>query len=147
MPGPIPATMLATMTLRCFVVDDSGRFLTAVRLLLERQGMAVVGVASSGAEAVERIAELQPDVTLVDVHLGEESGVDLVRRLARDRIVPPSRLILMSGRAQGEVAEQAGDGAVAGFLAKAELSADAIRALLGPGDGNTHRALSAPGDR
>src|SRR3954452_3616703 len=81
------------MKVRCVVVDDSARFLAAVRVLLERQGMPVVGVASSTAEALERITALRPEVTLLDVHLGEESGVELARRLVRERAVAPSRLI------------------------------------------------------
>jgi DNA-binding NarL/FixJ family response regulator len=122
------------MTVRCVVVDDSARFLAAARVLLERQGMAVVGVASSSAEALELIAELRPDVTLVDVHLGEESGLELARRLVRERTVPPSRLILMSGGAPEDLAELTAERVVAGFLVKSELSADAIRVLLGPDD-------------
>jgi CheY-like chemotaxis protein len=58
------------MKLRCLIVDDSPRFLAAARGLLERQGIAVVGVASSGAEALRRVAELRPDVTLLDIDLG-----------------------------------------------------------------------------
>ncbi len=133
------------MTVRCFVVDDSGRFLAAVRLLLERQGMAVVGVASSSEDALAGIAELRPDVTLVDVHLGQESGLELVRRLTSELAVPPSRLILMSGRSRGEVPELSG-GIVAGFVSKSELSAEAIRALLGPGEGTALLPVSAPED-
>jgi len=44
------------MTLRCLIVDDSRRFLDAARALRERQGIIVVGVASSSAEA-SRLAE------------------------------------------------------------------------------------------
>jgi CheY-like chemotaxis protein len=51
------------------------------RGLLERQGIAVVGVASSGAEAVRRFIELRPDVILVDINLGAESGFDVVDQL------------------------------------------------------------------
>lgn len=133
------------MTLRCFVVDDSERFLAAVRVLLERQGMAVVGVASGSEDAFAGIADLRPDVTLVDVHLGQESGLDLVRRLTSDLAVPPSRLILMSGRSRGEVPEPPA-GTVAGFLPKSELSAEVIRALLGPGEGTALLPVNAPED-
>jgi DNA-binding NarL/FixJ family response regulator len=122
------------MKVRCVVVDDSARFLAAIRVLLERQGMPVVGVASSTAEALERITALRPEVTLLDVHLGEESGVELARRLVRERAVPPSRLILMSSRAPEDLADLTAERVVAGFLVKSELSADAIRVLLGPDD-------------
>jgi DNA-binding NarL/FixJ family response regulator len=132
MPSPAPAAILGVMTLRCFLVDDSARFLAALRVLLERQGVSVVGVAGNGADAQERIEALQPDVTLIDVHLGEESGMALARRLVRAGAVPPSRLILMSGRRPEDLADLSAERIVAGFLAKSELSADAIRELLGP---------------
>jgi CheY-like chemotaxis protein len=67
--------------MRCLIVDDSAAFVDAARGLLERQGIAVVGVASSGAEAVRRFIELRPDVILVDINLGAESGFDVVDQL------------------------------------------------------------------
>jgi CheY-like chemotaxis protein len=67
--------------LRCLIVDDSPRFLDAARGLLERQGLTVVGVASNSAEALQRVEELRPDVTLLDIDLGGESGLELARRL------------------------------------------------------------------
>jgi CheY-like chemotaxis protein len=69
------------MMLRCLIVDDSPHFLDAARGLLERQGITVVGVASTSAEALRRAQELRPDVTLVDIDLGGESGLELARRL------------------------------------------------------------------
>jgi CheY-like chemotaxis protein len=47
------------MALRCPLVDDSPAFLAAARSLLERQGITVAGVASTGAEALQRVAELR----------------------------------------------------------------------------------------
>jgi CheY-like chemotaxis protein len=72
------------MPLRCLIVDDNGAFLDAARLLLEREGVTVVGVASSIAEALRQARALLPDVSLVDIGLGEESGFDLARLLTQD---------------------------------------------------------------
>ena len=47
-----------------------------VAIILERQGVAVVGVASNSAEALRRAGELGPDVTMVDLDLGGESGLE-----------------------------------------------------------------------
>jgi CheY-like chemotaxis protein len=71
----------ARAMLRCLIVDDSPRFLDAARGLLERQGITVIGVASTSAEAFQRVQELHLDVTLVDIDLGGESGLGLTRRL------------------------------------------------------------------
>ena len=70
------------MALRCLLVDDSTHFLEAASKLLEAQGLAVVGVASTSAEALTRVRELEPDVTIVDVDLNGESGFDLAWQLA-----------------------------------------------------------------
>ena len=58
------------MPLRCLLVDDSDAFLEAASVLLERERVTVVGVASSSAEALRQARELRPDVILVDVGLG-----------------------------------------------------------------------------
>src|SRR5260370_19169295 len=69
------------VTLRCLLVDDNGGFLEAARRLLERDGIDVVGVATTGTDAMVQVSELHPDVVLVDVHLGAENGLDAARRL------------------------------------------------------------------
>ena len=117
--------------LRCLIVDDSPQFQQAARGLLERQGVAVVGVASTAAEALRRVAELRPDVTLVDIDLGGQSGFDVVRLLNRDAGVAAARLILISTHAEDDYAELIAASPAAGFLPKTALSAAAIRGLLG----------------
>jgi hypothetical protein len=64
------------MALRLLIVDDNAHFLRAARTLLEREGVRVVAVASTSAEAVRLARELRPDVTLLDIDLGNESGFD-----------------------------------------------------------------------
>jgi DNA-binding NarL/FixJ family response regulator len=94
--------------------------------MLERQGMAVVGVAANGAEALRQARELRPDVALVDISLGPESGFDVGRQIA-----PHVRsVILISSHDEDDYAELIADSPAVGFLSKAELSADAIRRLL-----------------
>jgi DNA-binding NarL/FixJ family response regulator len=125
------------MTLRCLIVDDSPRFLDAARGLLERQGLMVVGVASSGAEAVERATELRPDVALLDIDLGGESGFDVARRLSREASLASTRMILISTHAEQDYIDLIAASPVVGFLPKSGLSVDAIRALIAShGDGH-----------
>jgi DNA-binding NarL/FixJ family response regulator len=126
------------MPVQCLVVDDSQRFVDAARGLLERQGITVVGVASSGAEALAQAARLRPDVTLVDINLGDESGFDVVRQLSRRRDLAPSTAILISAQAESDYADLIAASPAAGFLSKTAISGDAIRNLLGRHDGN-HR--------
>jgi DNA-binding NarL/FixJ family response regulator len=110
--------------IRCLIVDDNRPFLDAARLLLEREGVAVVGVATTSAEAVRLEGELRPDVVLVDIRLGDESGFDLARRL-------DATVILISTHAHSEYAEEIAAGPAAGFIPKAQLSAAAVLRLSG----------------
>ena len=124
------------MTLRCLIVDDSPRFLDAARGLLEYQGVTVVGVASNSAEALRRAEELRPDVTLVDVDLGGESGLELARRLDGAAGVARAAVILISTHVEQDYAELIATSPAIGFLSKAGISADAIEELLNSQENN-----------
>jgi len=117
--------------LRCLIIDDSSDFLEAARRVLEKQGIAVAGVASSGDEAIRLARELRPDVTLIDIDLGIEDGIDVARRLAADDRQPAGKLILISTHGEDEFADLIQGSPVIGFMAKSQLSGDAIRALAG----------------
>jgi len=73
----------ASDPMRCLIVDDSADFVDAARGLLECEGITVVGSASTSAEALRSFEELRPDVTLVDINLGGESGFELAEQLHR----------------------------------------------------------------
>lgn len=117
--------------MRCLIVDDNEPFLQEARKLLEREGIDVVGIATTGAEALEKIATLQPEVTLIDIDLGQESGFDLVRALtgAPDSTTPS--VILISVHAESDFVELIQASAALGFVSKATLSARAIHEVLG----------------
>lgn len=128
------------MALRCLIVDDHSGFLEAAQALLEREGIAVVGVASTSAEAVQRAGELEPDLVLLDISLGKESGFDLARHLAGDARRPRPSVILISTHPEEEFADLIEASPAVGFLSKSDLSASAIRGLLsGRGDGDSAR--------
>jgi DNA-binding NarL/FixJ family response regulator len=118
------------MALRCFIVDDSTHFLGAARAVLEGDGLAVIGVASTIEEALRKLCDAQPDVVLVDVNLGPESGLELARRIPGEANVDLSRIILISTRTEEDLADLIGAAPAAGFLTKTELSAGAVRRIL-----------------
>src|SRR3954451_1213283 len=104
--GPgVPRSYLGPVPLRCMIIDDSLGFLRAARALLEQEGLDVVGVASTGAEAVRCAADLRPDVTLLDIGLGAESGFEVARLLFDDPSTDPGHVILISAQAQDDFAE------------------------------------------
>ena len=117
------------MAVRCLIVDDNHAFLEAARTLLERQGLTITGVASTSAEALRATETLRPEVVLVDVWLGAESGLELARQLVADH-GHGATVILISARSEVDLADLIALSPSAGFLAKAELSADAIQGFL-----------------
>ena len=117
----------------CLIVDDNASFLEAARILLEREGLSVAGVASTGADALRQVEALHPDVVLVDVFLGEESGLDLTRRLVQDGVVQEAPVILISTHSRADLEDLITASPAAGFVPKAELSASAIRGIVDGG--------------
>jgi len=122
------------MTLRSLLVDDSPRFVAAARELLEREGIEVVGIASTIDEAVRLAGALRPDVCIVDIDLGDESGFDLARRLAEPG-GQPQRVVLISAYPENDFSTMIAECPAVGFLPKPELSAGRIRTMLASADG------------
>jgi CheY-like chemotaxis protein len=123
------------MVLRLLIVDDNADFLDAARDLLEQEGIEVVAVASTSAEAVERCAELRPDAVLVDIDLGGESGFDLASHLAQASGADRPPVVLISTYAEQDLHDLIEASPAVGFLSKGELSGPTIRRLLGADQG------------
>ena len=119
---------LVAMALGILIVDDNSLFLDAARGLLEREGMRIVGVASTSAAALRSAEELRPEIVLVDIVLGPESGFELARRLAESD--GGSAVILISTHSEADFADLIAESPAAGFLPKSELSADGIRRIV-----------------
>lgn len=119
------------MALRCVIVDDNHDFLRVADELLGHQGISVVGCASTEAQARRACEEVEPDVVLIDIHLGDEIGVEVARRLAgQQQGARQPRMILISAHSQDDVADMVADSPAVSFLPKAALSATAIRRIL-----------------
>ena len=112
------------------IVDDNASFLRAAGSLLERQGLAVAGVASNTADALRLARELSPDVVLVDIVLGDESGFELAHQLATSDAAGTS-VILVSTHAEADFVDLIEEAPAAGYIPKSELSAETIRRLVG----------------
>jgi two-component system, NarL family, nitrate/nitrite response regulator NarL len=120
--------ILDIVALRCLIVDDNPSFLASAARLLEAQGLAVVGSATSSDEALALARSLQPDVILLDVQLGDEDGLALARQL--DASLPGRPVILVSTHAEDDLAELIAESPAIGFLPKRDLGAGEIATLL-----------------
>jgi DNA-binding NarL/FixJ family response regulator len=116
------------VTLRVLIVDDNASFLDAASVLLERQGLCVAGIAMSTSEGLDQATKLRPDVVLVDISLGRESGFELAQRLVEGE--SQAAVILISTHAESDFADLIAESPATGFLPKLDLSAAAIHRIL-----------------
>ncbi|WP_433505553.1 response regulator [Pseudonocardia halophobica] len=113
-------------------MDDNERFLAVARDRLTHDGLDVVGTARTQAEALAKAAELKPDVVLVDISLGTDSGFELTRRLVAAFPDLHAHIILISTRDHEDFEDLITASPAAGFLPKNLLSATAVRELVSP---------------
>jgi DNA-binding NarL/FixJ family response regulator len=129
MAQPVDRERLDVM-LRCLIVDDNDRFAAAARRVLVLEGVDVVGTASSVAEALHCERRLRPDLALIDLEIGRESGFDLARRLANLAVPERPQVIMMSARRPEDYEELVAGSSVVGFIAKQDLSAAGLESLI-----------------
>ena len=121
------------MTLRCLIVDDNERFLEAARASLDGDKLEIVGTATTSEQALRSVEELRPEVVLVDIGLGKESGFDLARTLVGRYPWLGSSVVLISTRAEDDYADLIEGSPAVGFITKTKLSARAIHKLVRSG--------------
>jgi DNA-binding NarL/FixJ family response regulator len=116
------------MTPTVLIVDDHPSFRLTARALLEAEGFHVVGEAEDGASAIEAARRLRPDVVLLDVQLPDLDGFEVARRLTCNGSSPG--VVLTSSRDGSDFGSLVMRCGARGFVPKAELSGDALNALL-----------------
>ena len=110
------------------IVDDHEGFREVARALLDGEEFEVVGEASDGAAAVEQSRRLAPAVVLLDVHLPDHDGFEVSARLAL--LTPRPVVVLTSSRPIADLRHRLSATHTAGFVAKDELSVQALAEVL-----------------
>lgn len=118
----------AHVGLRLLIVDDNESFLKSARELLEGEGLVVCAVAGNGASALTAVDSADPDLVLVDVDLGGESGPAVARQLAAQS--PRLHIILVSAYPEEDLPGILTQTTALGFIHKSRLSRRAIQDLL-----------------
>lgn len=112
--------MNASPTIRVLVVDDSALVRAGLRAVLGSHGaeahLAVVGEAASVATAITEAKRLKPDVVLLDIRLPDGSGLDACREIKR--LVPDTRVLILTSVASDELIHQAVIAGAQGYLMK-----------------------------
>jgi len=114
--------------IRVLCVDDHRIVREGIALIIERQpDMEVVGSAATGEEAVELFRRRQPDVTLMDLQLGQMSGVEAIRAIRRES--PQARIVALTMYQGDEDIHRALEAGAIAYLLKDSLSDDLIRVV------------------
>jgi len=110
------------------IVDDHASFRASARALFEAEGYDVVGEAADGAEALDAVRSLRPDVVLLDVQLPDTDGFALAHRIAENGDLP--RIVLTSSRELADYADLVETTPARGFVTKDELTGQTLADLL-----------------
>jgi DNA-binding NarL/FixJ family response regulator len=120
--------MIVPMAGSVLIVDDNPRFRARAKRWLEASGFAVIAEAADGRSALEAAREHRPAVVLLDVELPDMSGLSVAAWLASQ--AEPPAVVLTSTHDPTDYGNWAARCGARGFLPKAELSGEALTALL-----------------
>lgn len=121
------ADNVAGVSAGLLLVDDEREFLALARELLGREAR-IVGEARTGDEAFSMLLTSNPEIAIVDVQLGRESGFELARRLLEH--APTLRVVMVSADDHPGYQKLSRSVGAAGFLPKKRLSLGAIESVL-----------------
>jgi DNA-binding NarL/FixJ family response regulator len=116
------------VTLRVLIADDQRVVREGLALLLEAlDDVEVVGAATDGAQAVRRVAELRPDLVLMDLRMPGSDGVEATRRIRADH--PDVEVVVLTTYADDDSVFAALRAGARGYLTKDAGGAEIARAL------------------
>lgn len=107
------------------IVDDHDSFRSWARRLLTGDGFEVVGEAVDGASAVAAVADLRPDLTLLDIVLPDMTGFDVA-----DAVRGRTTVVLTSSRSAADFGPERSAQLARGFVEKRDLSGRALAAAV-----------------
>lgn len=137
-PGPADAFHANAPRLRVVAIDDHPAIREALRDTVDGQAdMEVCGAVSSPSEAYQLIESVGADVAIVDINLGEESGLDVVAAL-RSRY-PNLRIIVFSMFDETAVGQRAIDAGAVGYVTKTAPAGSVVDAIRAAVEGRLYR--------
>jgi DNA-binding NarL/FixJ family response regulator len=124
------------MPLRLVLIEDHQALREGLELLLGREGCEVVGAAGTAAEGRELVERLAPDVALVDIRLGEDSGIRLTAELVDAD--PERRVVLYTGSSDLDLLISGLDSGARGYALKEGTPSELTTALATVAGGGTY---------
>jgi DNA-binding NarL/FixJ family response regulator len=124
------------VSLRLVLIEDHEALREGLELLLDREGCEVLGAAGTATEGEELVERLDPDVSLIDIRLGPDSGIELTRRLLD---ADPERcIVLYTGSSDEELLFSGLDSGARGYALKDGPPRELMEALACVAEGDTY---------
>lgn len=111
---------------RVLVVEDDGLVAEMVSEVLSEQGYTVIGMAPDGHAAIHAVADLEPDVVVMDLRMPEMDGIEATRRIQQ---IHPTPIVMLTARDSLELTEEAAAAGVGAYLVKPPNGRDLARAI------------------
>jgi DNA-binding NarL/FixJ family response regulator len=128
---------------RVVLADDQPMVRAGFRALLDsRSDVEVVGEAATGAEAVEQVRALHPDVVVMDIRMPDMDGLEATREITSDRALGATRVLVLTTFELDEYVFGALRAGASGFLLKGGEPADLVHAIRVVADGESLLAPS-----
>lgn len=128
---------------RVVLAEDQPMVRAGFRALLDSQSdIEVVGDAATGAEALEQVRELHPDVVVMDIRMPEMDGLEATRRITTDPALDQTRVLVLTTFELDEYVFGALHAGASGFLLKGGEPADLVHAIRVVADGGSLLAPS-----
>jgi two-component system, NarL family, nitrate/nitrite response regulator NarL len=118
-----------TTHLRVLIAEDHELFRRGLVELLAAEGFEIVGATASGEDAVALVSELEPDVVLMDIALGQGSGIEATRTITQD--YPNVRVVVLTGSDDRDDVLRVVRAGAHGYLTKDQSPEGLARALRG----------------
>lgn len=131
---------MSKQIVRILIVDDHEPLRRAIRILLESQSeFAVCGEAEDGARAIDKSAELQPDVVILNIVMPVVDGFEAARKI---RVVSPhSRIVILSSHTDQKLLEEARSVGAVCYVPKSEARSELIEAVRAAAKGESSAIL------
>ena len=138
---PVPAPA-AGKPVRVLLADDHSIFRQSLCMVLQQEGLEVVGEVADGESALRMAKTLDPDVAILDYSLPGRNGIELAREM--QRVAPGTQTILLAMQEDNASAVEALRAGMHGYLYKSQTAADLVATVREVARGAIHFTASVP---
>jgi DNA-binding NarL/FixJ family response regulator len=124
------------MPIRILLADDHVIIRQGLHILLEKEGMAVIGEASNGQEALRIARERHPDVAVLDIGMPYLNGIETARRLRE--ALPQTKVVLLTVHTEDPYVLEAMQAGIVGYVLKTQAAGDLVQAIRDVFQGATY---------